>query len=76
MARSHLAILDAFRYVKSRRPIVAPNFNFMGQLLEFETTLKLNPRSSLKQPRHNVVEFIARWQFNDPTAASNPLDIT
>ena len=76
MARSHLAMLDAFRYVKSRRSIVAPNFNFMGQLLEFETALKLNPpRGSLRQPRHDVVEFIARWQLNDPTAASDPLDI-
>ena len=36
MARSHKTLAEAFAYVKDRRNIVAPNLNFMGQLLEFE----------------------------------------
>jgi dual specificity MAP kinase phosphatase len=30
------SLTEAFTVVKDRRPIVAPNINFMGQLLEFE----------------------------------------
>ncbi len=36
MKHSMLAMVDAYKYVKSKRTIIAPNFNFMGQLLEFE----------------------------------------
>ena len=36
MKHSILSMLEAYKYVKSRRSIVAPNFNFMGQLLELE----------------------------------------
>lgn len=36
MKHSMLSMLEAYRYVKTRRSIIAPNFNFMGQLLELE----------------------------------------
>ena len=36
MARYGRPMMDTFGVVKERRPIVAPNFNFMGQLMEWE----------------------------------------
>ena len=32
-----------FRYVKDKRPTISPNFNFLGQLLEFEKELRSSP---------------------------------
>ncbi|XP_055926654.1 uncharacterized protein LOC129958294 isoform X4 [Argiope bruennichi] len=38
---------DGYRYVKSKRPTISPNFNFLGQLLEYEKQLR----------RENILEM-------------------
>uniref|UniRef100_A0A3B5KJX5 protein-tyrosine-phosphatase n=1 Tax=Takifugu rubripes TaxID=31033 RepID=A0A3B5KJX5_TAKRU len=39
MKHTLMTMTDAYKYVRSRRPVVSPNLNFMGQLLEFERDL-------------------------------------
>ena len=39
MYRRHLTLNDAYDVVKKCKPNISPNFNFMGQLLDFERTL-------------------------------------
>ena len=40
MLRTRLSMMEAFHFVKRHRHIVAPNFNFMGQLMELERRLQ------------------------------------
>ncbi|TRY86567.1 hypothetical protein DNTS_018572 [Danionella cerebrum] len=46
MQKLNLSLNDAYDFVKRKKSNISPNFNFMGQLLDFERTLGLpGPRS-------------------------------
>lgn len=64
MHRSKLSFNEAYRFVKQKRPNVAPNFNFLGQLMEFETYLRLQQRSH--ESSHPTIA-----QSLSPSQASN-----
>ena len=43
MKRKKLSLNEAYDYVKTCKPNISPNFNFMGQLLEFQKSLGHTP---------------------------------
>lgn len=40
MQHCNLSMNEAYSLVKNKRSVISPNFNFMGQLMEYENTLK------------------------------------
>jgi uncharacterized protein YfcZ (UPF0381/DUF406 family) len=46
-----MAMADAYKFVKSRRSIISPNLNFMGQLWEFEQGLQTKKSNSKENIR-------------------------
>lgn len=53
MKRMDMSLDEAYRFVKEKRPTISPNFNFLGQLLDYEEKIKnqtgaSGPKSKLK----------------------------
>ncbi|XP_026091602.1 dual specificity protein phosphatase 16-like [Carassius auratus] len=48
MKRMDMSLDEAYRFVKEKRPTISPNFNFLGQLLDFEKKLKNASDAPLK----------------------------
>ncbi|XP_069576705.1 dual specificity protein phosphatase 16 [Brachyistius frenatus] len=51
MKRMDMSLDEAYRFVKEKRPTISPNFNFLGQLLDFEKKIK-SPETKLKLLPH------------------------
>uniref|UniRef100_A0A3P8UVN7 Dual specificity phosphatase 16 n=1 Tax=Cynoglossus semilaevis TaxID=244447 RepID=A0A3P8UVN7_CYNSE len=49
MKRMDMTLDEAYRFVKEKRPTISPNFNFLGQLLDFEKKIK-SPESEMTLP--------------------------
>uniref|UniRef100_A0A4W5L9X9 protein-tyrosine-phosphatase n=1 Tax=Hucho hucho TaxID=62062 RepID=A0A4W5L9X9_9TELE len=47
MTRMDMSLDEAYRFVKEKRPTISPNFNFLGQLLDFEKKIKTPGRSEI-----------------------------
>ena len=44
ISRHRLRLDEAYEFVKTRRAVISPNFNFMGQLLNWETQIHSSVR--------------------------------
>ncbi|CAL1534021.1 unnamed protein product [Lymnaea stagnalis] len=56
LKHTRMAMADAYKFVKGKRAIISPNFNFMGQLLEFEQDLNEGVSPRILQPRLQGIE--------------------
>ncbi|KAK6180931.1 hypothetical protein SNE40_008895 [Patella caerulea] len=56
LKHTKMTMTDAYKYVKGKRPIISPNFNFMGQLMEFERDLNQGDSLRILQPRLQGIE--------------------
>uniref|UniRef100_H3ARA7 Dual specificity phosphatase 10 n=1 Tax=Latimeria chalumnae TaxID=7897 RepID=H3ARA7_LATCH len=56
MKHTLMTMADAYKFVKGKRPIISPNLNFMGQLLEFEMDLNSGVTPRILTPKLTGVE--------------------
>ncbi|XP_078664265.1 uncharacterized protein LOC144907274 [Branchiostoma floridae x Branchiostoma belcheri] len=66
MKHLNLSSDDAYRYVKDKRPSISPNFNFLGQLLEFEKLLTERRTASAVIDQPARLDFQTKDTMEDP----------
>uniref|UniRef100_A0A8C6UYH8 Dual specificity phosphatase 16 n=1 Tax=Neogobius melanostomus TaxID=47308 RepID=A0A8C6UYH8_9GOBI len=66
MKRMNMSLDEAYRFVKEKRPTISPNFNFLGQLLDFEKKIKC-----VSGPDADEVDVVSRPVY-DQTCSAYP----
>ncbi|XP_056095910.1 dual specificity protein phosphatase 16 [Rhinichthys klamathensis goyatoka] len=69
MKRMDMSLDEAYRFVKEKRPTISPNFNFLGQLLDFEKKL----RSERVRPRAGVCDEPRKCVSEEPGVSEERL---
>ncbi|XP_047431715.1 dual specificity protein phosphatase 16 [Mugil cephalus] len=75
MKRMDMSLDEAYRFVKEKRPTISPNFNFLGQLLDFEKKIKspgAESRLKLLPQSEPSAEASAQFQAPEPPACLDP----
>ncbi len=76
---SHVSV---HRFVKEKRPTISPNFNFLGQLLDFEKKLKSRSAAPPDEPEpgvpeeHLLTRALCSLQLGDDVRPKRALDIS
>ncbi|XP_041636528.1 dual specificity protein phosphatase 16 [Cheilinus undulatus] len=68
MKRMDMNLDEAYRFVKEKRPTISPNFNFLGQLLDFEKKIKSPNEEKLKSLHPESVELPVLSDNSEPAA--------
>ncbi|XP_041711868.1 dual specificity protein phosphatase 7 [Coregonus clupeaformis] len=64
MQRLNLSLNDAYDFVKRKKSNISPNFNFMGQLLDFERTLGLHSLCDNRSSSNEQLYFTTPTNHN------------
>ncbi|KAL7633793.1 UNVERIFIED_CONTAM: hypothetical protein RMT77_015749 [Armadillidium vulgare] len=66
MKHTRMTMVEAYKLLKARRPVISPNLNFMGQLVEWETTLQASKTEADCKPCHQC-----QWQKQEANKVPN-----
>lgn len=61
MHANKITLKEAYDFVKTKRPCIAPNLNFMGQLLEYEQMTDSKTTKQIEPAEENI--FLPKFSF-------------